>query len=123
MTPADRPAVAPRPWMTWPRRCGQAHDQAAQSLPSRTLARIRPLAVVMSLLAFAIAALVLAITPLAVSSTGAMTAGSIKVAGANSALQLTVTSSDTFSLQVDTNGDGTYDSTSTVTRSQLASQL
>ena len=63
------------------------------------------------------------ITPLAVSSTGAMTAGAIKVAGSNSALLLTVTSSDTFSLQVDTNGDGTYDSTSTVTRSQLAAQL
>ena len=63
------------------------------------------------------------ITPLAVSSTGAMTAGAIKVVGSNSGLLLTVTSSDTFSLQVDTNGDGTYDSTSTVTRSQLDAQL
>lgn len=61
--------------------------------------------------------------PLAVSSTGTVTAGSIKVAGSGSALLLTVTSNDTFSLQVDTNGDGTYDSTSTVTRAQLESQL
>ena len=63
------------------------------------------------------------ITPLAVSSTGSVTAGAIKVAGSGSALLLTVTSTDIFSLQVDTNGDGTYDSTSTVTRSQLQSQL
>lgn len=63
------------------------------------------------------------ITPLAVSSTGSVTAGAIKVAGSGSALLLTVTSTDTFTLQVDSNGDGTYDSTSTVTRSQLAAQL
>jgi hypothetical protein len=58
-------------------------------------------------------------TPITVSSTGAITAGAIKVTGANSSLLLTVTSSDSFSLQVDTNGDGSYDSTSPVTRSQL----
>ena len=62
------------------------------------------------------------ITPLAMSPAGSVTAGAIKVAGSGSALLLTVTSTDTFSLQVDTNGDGTYDSTSTVTRSQLESQ-
>ncbi|WP_427914164.1 hypothetical protein ACPWT1_04225 [Ramlibacter sp. MMS24-I3-19] len=62
-------------------------------------------------------------TPLAVSSTGSVTAGAIQVTGSGSALLLTVTSTDTFSLQVDTNGDGTYDSTSTVTRAQLDSQL
>jgi hypothetical protein len=59
------------------------------------------------------------VTPLTVSSTGVVTAGSIKVTGAGSTLLLTVTDSDTFSLQVDTNGDGSYDDTSTVTRSQL----
>ncbi|MGZ5269008.1 MAG: hypothetical protein ACXWC6_00195 [Ramlibacter sp.] len=63
------------------------------------------------------------ITPLAVSSTGSVTAGAIKVTGSGSSLLLTVTATDTFSLKVDTNGDGTYDSTSTVTRSQLAAQL
>jgi hypothetical protein len=59
------------------------------------------------------------VTPLTVSSTGVVTAGSIKVTGAGSTLLLTVTAPDTFSLQVDTNGDGSYDDTSTVTRSQL----
>jgi hypothetical protein len=59
------------------------------------------------------------VTPLTVSSTGVVSAGSIKVTGAGSTLLLTVTDSDTFSLQVDTNGDGSYDDTSTVTRSQL----
>lgn len=63
------------------------------------------------------------ITPMAVSSSGAVTSGAIKVSGSGSALLLSVTSTDTFSLQVDTNGDGTYDSTSTVTRSQLDAQL
>lgn len=63
------------------------------------------------------------ITPLAKSSAGSVTAGAIKVAGSGSALLLSVTSTDTFTLQVDTNGDGIYDSTSTVTRSQLQSQL
>jgi hypothetical protein len=56
---------------------------------------------------------------ISVSSTGAITAGAIKVTGSNSSLLLTVTSSDSFSLQVDSNGDGSYESTSTVTRSQL----
>ena len=58
-------------------------------------------------------------TAITVNSAGAITAGAIKVIGSNSSLLLTVTSSDSFSLQVDTNGDGSYESTSTVTRSQL----
>lgn len=61
--------------------------------------------------------------PLVMSSTGSVTSGAIKVTGANSALQLTVTSTDTFLLQVDTNGDGVYDSSTTVTHSQLNAQL
>lgn len=63
------------------------------------------------------------LTPIAVSASGAITAGSIKVTGAGSVLLLTATSADTFSLQVDANGDGTYDSTSSVTRSQLQALL
>ncbi|HEY0823943.1 MAG TPA: hypothetical protein VGD76_09170 [Ramlibacter sp.] len=59
------------------------------------------------------------LTPITVSSTGVVTAGSIKVTGANSSLVLTVTGPDTYSLQVDTNGDGSFESTSTVTRSEL----
>lgn len=63
------------------------------------------------------------ITPLTVSSTGSVTAGTIKVEGSGSSLLLTTTGPDTFTLKVDTNGDGTYDSTTTVTRSQLDAQL
>lgn len=63
------------------------------------------------------------VTPITVSSAGVVTAGSIKVTGANSALLLTVTGPDTFSVQVDGNGDGTYESTSSVTRSQLQALL
>lgn len=63
------------------------------------------------------------VTPIRVSSTGQITAGSIKVTGSGSALLLTVTGTDTFSLQLDTNGDGGYESTSSVTRSQLQALL
>lgn len=63
------------------------------------------------------------VTPITVSSAGVVTSGSIKVTGNGSGLLLTVTSADTFTLQVDTNGDGVYDSTSTVTRSQLNAAL
>ena len=58
-------------------------------------------------------------TPVTVSSSGAVTAGSIRVSGSNSSLLLNVTATDTFSLQVDTNGDGTMDSTSAVTLADL----
>lgn len=60
---------------------------------------------------------------LVMDSTGAYTSGSLKVTGAASALLLTVTSTDTFQLQLDTNGDGTYDSASTVSRTQLQAAL
>lgn len=63
------------------------------------------------------------VTPIAVNSAGVVTAGSIKVTGSNSALLLTATGPDTFSVQVDGNGDGTYESTSSVTRSQLQALL
>lgn len=63
------------------------------------------------------------VTPITVSSTGVITSGSVKVTGNGSSLLLTVTSADTFTLQVDSNGDGTYESTSTVTRSQLQAVL
>lgn len=59
------------------------------------------------------------ITPFTVDATGAYTAGSIKVTGNASALLLTVTGTDAFTLKVDTNGDGTWDATATVTRGQL----
>jgi hypothetical protein len=63
------------------------------------------------------------ITPISVNSTGVVTAGSIKVTGANSNLVLTVIGSDSYSLQVDTNGDGTFESTSTVSRADLEAQI
>ena len=63
------------------------------------------------------------VTPITVSSSGVVTSGSIKVTGSGSSLLLTVTSADTFTLQVDSNGDGTYESTSTVTHSQLQAVL
>jgi hypothetical protein len=58
-------------------------------------------------------------TPVAVSSSGAVTAGSIRVSGTQSSMLLLVTATDTFSLQVDTNGDGTADSTRAVTLADL----
>jgi hypothetical protein len=58
-------------------------------------------------------------TPLVANSLGVVTAGSLQVVGKASSLLLTTTANDTFSLQVDTDGNGTFDSTRTVTRSQL----
>lgn len=58
------------------------------------------------------------------SDTGAVTAGQIRVVGAsNSALLLTVTATDTFSLQVDADGNGAYEKTLTVTAAQLQAAL
>jgi hypothetical protein len=62
-------------------------------------------------------------TPLQVNSSGALVSGSVKASGTSSGLLLSVSSTDTFNLQLDTNGDGAYESSSTVTRSQLRSQL
>jgi len=58
-------------------------------------------------------------TPLVASGTGDFSAGSLRVDGKGSALLLTVTGTNTFQLQVDTNGDGTFDSTTTVTLAEL----
>ena len=58
-------------------------------------------------------------SPVTVSSSGSVTAGSIRITGSNSSLLLVVTSTDTLSLQVDTNGDGTIDSTRAITRADL----
>ena len=49
--------------------------------------------------------------------------GSLKVEGAKSSLLLTVTTPNNFTLQVDTNGDGTYDSTTTTTKAELQGLL
>jgi hypothetical protein len=58
------------------------------------------------------------ITPVVVTS-GVYTAGAIKVTGSKSALQVTVTGSNTFQLQLDSNGDGTWDATTTKTLAEL----
>lgn len=63
------------------------------------------------------------LTRIVVNSAGVLTAGSIKVTGAASSLVLTVTGPDSYSLQVDTNGDGTFESTTTVTRADLEAQI
>lgn len=60
---------------------------------------------------------------LTLNASGQFTGGSLKVTGNGSSLLLTVTGTDAFSLQVDTNGDGAYDSTTSVTRSQLQAAL
>lgn len=63
------------------------------------------------------------VTPLTVSSTGVITGGSIKVTGSGSSLLLSVTSSDSFFLDVDANGDSAYETRTTVTRTQLQGQV
>ena len=65
------------------------------------------------------------LTPLvrAVSS-GNITAGSVRIVGAsNSALLLTVTGTNAFSLAIDANGDGTYETTQTATAAELRALL
>lgn len=58
------------------------------------------------------------------SATGAITAGSLRIVGAsNSTLVLTVTGTNTVQLQVDANGDGTFESTSTAPLAQLRALL
>jgi hypothetical protein len=54
-----------------------------------------------------------------VKTNGVFTSGSLKVTGDKSALQITVTGNDTFQLQLDTNGDGTWDATATKTLAEL----
>ena len=61
-------------------------------------------------------------TPL-VTDLALVLSGSIKVTGSNSSLLLSVTSIDNFSLQVDSNGDGSIDATSTATTAELRGLL
>lgn len=65
------------------------------------------------------------VTPLAYSEAGDVSAGVLKVTGAsNSALLLTVTAANTFKVEVDANGDGTYESsTPGVTKAELEALL
>jgi hypothetical protein len=59
-------------------------------------------------------------TPSAIIITSAgYVSGSLKVTGSSSGLLLTVVPANNFTLQVDRNGDGAYDATTTVTRTQL----
>lgn len=63
-------------------------------------------------------------TPLVINiATDAYVSGSMKIVGNNSALLVTVTGSNAFSVQVDGNGDGTYESSSTATRAELDALL
>jgi hypothetical protein len=65
------------------------------------------------------------VTPLAYAESGDVSAGVLKVTGANnSALLLTVTATNTFKVEVDANGDGTYESSTTgVTKAELEALL
>jgi hypothetical protein len=56
---------------------------------------------------------------LGIDSSGAYTSGSLKVTGSGSALLVSVTGTNQFQIQVDANGDGVYESTTTATRAEL----
>jgi hypothetical protein len=58
------------------------------------------------------------LSPVVITSSG-YTAGGLKVAASHSGLQLAVVPTNNFSLQVDTNGDGGFESTNSVSRAQL----
>lgn len=62
-------------------------------------------------------------TTLVTNAAGQFTGGSLRVAGSNSSLQLTVTAADTFQIQVDPDGDGDFDDTTTSTLAELRSLL
>lgn len=61
-------------------------------------------------------------TPLT-QTAGAFTGGSLKVVGSHSALLLTVAGADAFSLQLDANGDGSYEGSTPTTVTELQSRL
>lgn len=63
------------------------------------------------------------VTPLEYSEAGDVSSGVLKVTGSNSALLLTVTSTNNFKVETDANGDGTYESSTTSTRTELESLL
>lgn len=58
------------------------------------------------------------LAPIVITSSG-YAAGGLKVAANHSGLHLGVVPTNNFSLQVDTNGDGGFESTTSVTRAQL----
>jgi hypothetical protein len=58
------------------------------------------------------------LSPVVVTTSGYVSGG-LKVAASHSGLNLVVVPTNNFSLQVDTNGDGAFDSTTSVTRTQL----
>ncbi|MBC5782936.1 hypothetical protein H8N03_08260 [Ramlibacter sp. USB13] len=63
-------------------------------------------------------------TPIVVNSAGQVTAGVLKATGASgSNVVLTATGADSFTVQVDADGNGTYESSNTVTRTALAGLL
>jgi hypothetical protein len=62
-------------------------------------------------------------TALTANSTGTFTGGVLKVTGSSSALLLTVTAPGTFQVQVDANGDGTYETSTTATHAELRALL
>lgn len=57
------------------------------------------------------------------STNGTISAGVLQMVGVNSQLRLSVTAANTFSLQVDADGNGTYESTSTKTLAELGALL
>jgi hypothetical protein len=63
------------------------------------------------------------VTPLTSTTSGDVTSGVIKVTGSGSALLLTVTGTNTFKVETDANGDGTYESSTTATKSELEALL
>lgn len=54
-----------------------------------------------------------------VESSGAFTSGTLKLAGRNSALLVTGTGADAFSLRLDADGDGGYEGNASTTKSEL----
>lgn len=62
-------------------------------------------------------------TAIVLNEFGDFVQGSLKVVGRSSALLLTVTSVNAFSLQVDTDGNGTYESNTALTLAQLQAAL
>jgi hypothetical protein len=58
------------------------------------------------------------VSPVVITSTGYVS-GSLKVTANNSGLLLAVGTPNNFTLQVDTNGDGNFESSTSVTRAQL----
>jgi hypothetical protein len=63
------------------------------------------------------------VSPVTFNSTGSLTGGVVKITGNGSSLLMTVTGTDSIKLEVDGNGDGTYETTVTTTRTELESLM